>query len=248
MSRRIVRPVALGLFRLVMRAIPRRHRFSAVVAMARLPAPLLHWSTLAQGFSRCVLETPQEFAAARLTWMLNRAGIRYTPRVAVRGIEELERALARGRGVLLPGPHTHLTALAVRHLHEAGYPVTAVAGSHYVPPSWRSGEVPRIAPSPHILVEVREALAAGKLVFAMIDSTAPVPGKSVPVETAGGTLHVTYGLLRAARMCGAATVFIASRLAEGGVVCTLAAPRPEESDDGGLREFSRFVQEYALQR
>lgn len=232
--------------RAAMRALPRRHRFGAAVRMARWGGPLaLRWGIVSSP-GRCVLESPPDFILAVILLTFNRWGIAYDPHVLVEGLAVLDAALATGRGVLLAGPHTHLTAAGVRHLFESGYDLTAVAAPGLPVPVKVARGVPIIERSPLFLLAIRELLLARKPVFAMIDWMSPAPGKMVPMEAASGTMYVSDALLRLAERCGTEVVFIASRLTPRGIVSTLAPPRGAAHP--GLAEFARFVRDFEAGR
>lgn len=225
------------LFRGVVRVIPRRHRFRAAHAIARV----VPGGVLPRTVWRCAAEPVRDLVLWHNLKLLDRAGFPYDAPLSVGGLAELDEATAAGRGVMLVGPHTRLTQLIVRHLRTAGRDVVAVGSAARAPGDPGRPVVPRIVVSPYFLVAVREALAQGRVVFAMIDHEAAVAGKTVPISLPGGNLHVSDALLRLAARCDARTLFIASRGTADGISCTIAAPRP----GAGLPEFSRFVREHA---
>lgn len=223
-----------------MSALPRRHRFRAARAMAfavpRSVLPASVWN--------CAVEPARDLILWHSLQLLDRCGLAYDLRVHVAGLAELDEAVAAGSGVLLAGPHTRLSQIAVRHLQRAGYDLVAVSSSPASvqrPP--RSG-IPHIHVSPHFLVAVREALVQGRVVFAQIDHDAAIPGKTVEVHTSMGTLNVSDALLRLASRCQARTLFIASRGTSDGLECAIVSPVAESGsrpDAVGMDEFSRFV-------
>lgn len=242
------RRLATRPFRMAMEAIPRHRRFGAVLGLSRTIAPLAPRNGLGLILhNRSPLESTRDIVFVQLLALLNRYQIPFDPEVTVEGIEKLDEAVAAGRGVLLAGPHTHVSILTtIRHLHDSGYPLSAVTLGAFDRPAGKRSKIPEIPHSPHFLLEVREALGQGRLVFAMIDRYTAVPG-TVPVETRGGTVHVADALFRLAARCGARVVFVASRTERDRVSCTLDAPREGSSDDY-MREFARFIQEYAERR
>ncbi len=236
------RPLAKKLFGLAMRAVPRGGRFAVAMLLASAAAPLVRRSDLFRGVRRYPFNSARDVALHVVLAVLNRSGIGFEPRLRFEGLEKLDAARAAGRGLLLVGPHTHLTSLAVRHLHDSGYGMTVVTMG---PVARRVGSrtaLPVIPLSPHFLLEVREALLAGGMVFAMIDRVKPVAGMTVPVETAAGTVHVADALVRLAARCGVGVAFIASRREGRGVACTLDVPAAGEEAAGGL---VRFLRAYA---
>jgi hypothetical protein len=235
----LARRVAERVFQGVVRVIPRRHRFRTTYAITRVvPGRVL---------PRSVWRCPAEPVPDLILWhglrLLDGTGFPCEVPLTVSGLPELDEAIAAGRGVMLVGPHTRLTERVVRHLRNEGRDVVAVSSAPREP---ARSAVPRILLSPYFLVAVRESLAEGKVVFAMIDHESAIPGKTVTIPLAGGSLHVSDALLRLAARCATRTLFIASRATAGGISCTIAAPRAGDApvDVAGLPEFSRFVREH----
>ncbi len=242
-GKRRARRLAATPFRVMLRAVPRRSRFAAALALARMMAPVAPRTRLLQ--SRRALESTRDVVFVQLLAVLNRYRVPYDPVVSVEGIGWLNEAVAAGRGVLLVGPHTRVTQVAtIRYLHDSGYPLSAVTLGEFDPPAGKRSAIPQIPHSPHFLLAVREALNEGRTVFAMIDRSVPLPS-TLPVETRGGTVHVADALLRLAARCGARVVFVASRTERGRVSCTLEAPPPDGTSDDYMRAFARFIQDFA---
>jgi hypothetical protein len=161
------------------------------------------------------------------------------------GLEHLDAAVSAGRGVLLTGPHTFLSIVAIRHLHNLGYDVATVSRYPYRLPAGEVTAVPRIPLTPMFLRAVRDAWSQGKTVFTMTDRRDAADGKTLSFEVAGGTVHFTDGLLRSAARRHAVTLFLASRTVDGKVLATIMNPADRRSGEAGLREFVECVQEYA---
>jgi lauroyl/myristoyl acyltransferase len=196
------------------------------------------------GVWKCAVEPARDLILWHSLELLDRCGLAYDLRVQFPGLAELDEAVAAGSGVLLAGPHTRLSQIAVRHLRKAGYDIVAVSSSHGSVPMSPRG-VPHIPVSPHFLVAVREALVQGRVVFAQIDHDAAIPGRTVEVHTAMGKLNVSDALLRLASRCRARTLFIASRGTSDGFECTIVSPAAESGsrpDPVGMDDFSRFLQ------
>lgn len=242
-GKRRARSLAATPFRAGLRAVPRRSRFAAALALARMMAPVAGRMGLLQ--TRHPLESPRDVVFVQLLVLLHRGRVPYDPVVAVEGIGRLDEAVAAGKGVLVVGPHTRVTHVAtIRSLFDSGHPLTMVTRAAIERPAGKESAIPQIVRSPHFLLAVREALHEKKTVFAMIDRYAAAPG-TVPVETRGGTVHVTDALLRLAARCGARVVFLASRTERGRVSCTLESPRPDGTGEEYMRAFARFIQAFA---
>jgi len=238
--RRRIHPTA-ALFRGMMRVVPVRHRFPLALRIASLPAPVLSRLGLGRGEGRCPVESARDFALVQILWKLSDWRVRYDRVVHVEGVARLEEARAAGRGVLLAGPHTHLTLAALHELFAAGHDLVAVSMGRYTAPPWESRRIPVILRDERFLLGVRDALLRGEVVFAMIDRAREIPGRTVAIPVAGGTLHAADALLRLAARCGSPVFFAAARAAEDSIACTLAAA----PDGAGMEDFASFVQAYS---
>ena len=230
-------------FRVGLRAVPRRRRFAIVLGLARMMARVAPRAGLLG--TQYPLESARDVVFVHLLKLLRRDRVPYDPVVKPEGIGRLDEAVACGRGVLLVGPHTRVTAEATIHyLLASGYPLTVVIRPGADALDESEFTIPQIRRSPHFLFAVREALGEGRTVFAMIDRYAAAPG-TVPIETTSGTVHVADSLLRLATRCGARVVFLASRTERDGVSCTVEAPPPDGTSEDYMRAFARFLQSYA---
>lgn len=234
------------LFCFTMRAVPSRYRFPVARGVARVCTPLLFNRAL-RGWVRkpTVLESDQDYVLSELVVLLKHSRTKLEVPLAIDGLEHLDAAISAGRAVLLTGPHTSLSIVAIRHLHNLGYDVTLVTRNPYrLPPGERSA-LPRIPLTPMFLRAVRDAWSKGKIVFAMTDRRDAVEGKTVSFEVAGGTVHFTDGLLRFAARHDAVPLFLASRTMDGKVFTTIMNPAEGRSGEGGLQEYVECVREYA---
>lgn len=228
-----------------MAGVPRRRRFAAALLLARVLTPFVRRAGMFTGLRRWPLNSGLAVSLHVVLGELIRSGVGFDARVVLRGLERLDEAAADGRGVLLIGPHTLLTRMAIRRLHEAGYPVTAITAVT-APAAPPGSDLPLIRRSPFFLLAVREELARGRIVFAMVDRASAEPGITTAVETALGTVHVADPLIHLAARCGARVVFIASRLRGAAIQARIEAPGPAGGDAAAtLQHFIRFVQRYA---
>jgi hypothetical protein len=238
---------AIGmLFCFTMRAVPARYRFPVARGVARVFTPLLFNRAL-RGWVRkpTVLESDQDYVLSELVVLLKHSRTKLEVPLAIDGLEHLDAAVSAGRGVLLTGPHTTLSIVAIRHLHNLGYKVALVTRNPYPLPPGEGSALQRIPLTPMFLRAVRDAWSQGKIVFAMTDRRDAVDGKSVSFEVAGGTVHFTDGLLRFAARRNAVPLFLASRTVDGKVLARIMNPADGRSGGAGLQEFVECVQEYA---
>jgi len=189
-----------------------------------------------------MMETPREVALQMVLRTLDRVGTEYDPIVRVHGAEPFAIAREAGRGLLMIGPHAALSKLVVRYLCDQEYsPIIVVADS------MRFGGMPRpprqIVMSPTFLLHVRTELRAGSIVGAMADHESDSSRRTFEVQTPGGTVLLSDGLIRIAQKCGSAILFIASALTDDGVVhIYLAPPSPSsQSVEEIANAFAAFV-------
>lgn len=191
------------------------------------------------------METPSEVALQMVLRTLDRVGTEYDPIVRVHGAEPFAAARDAGRGLLMIGPHAALSKLVVRNLCDQEYsPIIVVADA------MRFGGMRRpprqIVTSPNFLVRVRTELRAGSIVGAMADHESAASQRTFEVQTPGGPVLLSDGLIRIAQKCGAAILFIASALSDDGVVHVyLEPPSPSsQSVDAIANDFAAFVQSH----
>jgi len=188
------------------------------------------------------METPREVALQMVLRTLDRIGTEYDPVVRVHGAEPFAAAREAGRGLLMIGPHAALSKLVVRYLCDQEYsPIIVVADP------MRFGGMRRhprqIVTSPTFLLRVRTELRAGSIVGAMADHEPDTTHRTFEVETPGGPVLLSDGLIRIAQKCGSAILFIASALSDDGIVhIYLEPPSPSsQSVEAIVNDFAAFV-------
>jgi hypothetical protein len=231
---------ALGL---AMRAVPRRHRFAAAVGAAAMAAPVVRRFGVYRAWRVFRVESAHEIVLARVLNALDRIGVEFDPTLRVDGHEHLVAAAGRGRGVLLIGPHTMLTTLLVRHIHDLELPKTVMALNAWWRISGTPLSVPTIRPSATALISARARLAQGHIVCAMIDKKRGT-GRTLEFDTAEGPMLIDDSLIRVAVRSGAQVLFTAARVENGSVVQRIAVPGAGPSPTAAevTREFIAFVQ------
>jgi lauroyl/myristoyl acyltransferase len=177
---------------------------------------------------------------------LMRNGTDFDPVINVTGYDELERAMAVGKGVLLLTPHTALSLLMIRLFHDAGLDPIVIAADPRMRLSGTRLATQTVLLSPTFLVETRTRLRAGRLVCAMPDRLEHQGERTIEFKTADGPVIVATALMRVAERCGANVVFMEVHIEEGKVVGNLTAPSPEStrSADAVTGDFVEFVRAF----
>ncbi|HEX8559711.1 MAG TPA: hypothetical protein VF668_16550 [Pyrinomonadaceae bacterium] len=225
-----------------MRLAPRRRRFGAAVRMAGAVAALLRLTSAYREQEVKGFDGPREIALHFMLNALTRNGARFDPAVRVNGFEELERALAAGRGVLVVGPHAALTLLMIRLFHDRGLDPVVVSPDPGMRVAGTTATARTIQPSPTFLVKARGRLRRGGLVCAMPDRAEHHGERTVEFDTAGGRVIVAPALLHVAARCGARVLFTEAHAEGRSVVAgVIAPPADASSGDAILEGFKEFV-------
>ena len=224
-----------------MRLAPRRYRFGAAALVARALTPLLRLTDAYRVQELIGFDGPREIALHFVLNALTRNGARFDPVVEVRGMEELERACAAGRGVLVLGPHAALTLLMVRLFHDRGLDPVVITPDPGMRAAGTTLTVRTVQPSPTFLVKTRERLRRGELVCAMPDRAEHHGERTVEFATASGRVIVAPALMHVAARCGARVIFAEAHAEGGSVVGTMRAPARASSGDAITEEFMAFV-------
>jgi lauroyl/myristoyl acyltransferase len=235
--------VAGRCFALAMRLVPRRHRFGTALLLARAATPFIRRTQAYDEQRKTNVDGVGEIALHFVLNNLTKHGTTFDPVIAVNGFEALERALAKGRGVLLITPHTVLSILAYRFIYDAGLNPVGVAVDPELRVSGTRVATQMLQPTPTFLLEVRSLLRGGRLVCAMVDRGEHQEGRTIEFDTAGGKVIVATALMQVAARCGAEVAFYEAHCDGRGVVANFAAPAPESmgSADAVTRDFAEFV-------
>ena len=193
-----------------LRIVPRRSRFRAVVALARVLAPAIV-ALLSLARYRGATAGRVDATVRVLCRAMTAAGTRFDPEVRYDGPESLA-------GALLISGHFPLNALVTRHLFDRGTPPAVVKRFPLADPYyWGSFVRDRvIEPSPAVLVKVRRALAQGHPVFIDIDSFEKVR-RGVTADMAYGTVNVSTAVFDFARRCNVPLYFACGRNERSGL-------------------------------
>lgn len=107
---------------------------------------------------------------------MNRDRIEFDYDIDVEGAEIVDQAQHRGRGLLLISGHFRTNITIGPWFRDRGWrfwSINADADEHlYIPGT--SEKIPYFLRTPHVLVKIRDALAAGDMVYVAADSSDPV--------------------------------------------------------------------------
>lgn len=216
--------------------------------MAAGATPLLRRHPIVRQRLSMRVETAREIVTFHLLEILTRRGVTFDPRLRSIGLEHFERALAEERGVLVVGPHSMLSVVAIRALHDLGVGAAVVSAAPMRILGTRV-EARRIERSFTYLLEVRRLLREKSVVAAMIDRGEADSRSARAVPTALGEIVVADALLQLAVRNGTPVVFAATRMHGAGLVITLAAPSAEESTSAErvAAAFAAFLQQHVAE-
>jgi lauroyl/myristoyl acyltransferase len=237
-------------FATAMRLIPRHRRFDAALLLARAAVPLVRRTGAYQEQRRGNVDGVREIALHLVLNTLTKNGTEFDPLIIVNGREELRRAIAYGKGVLLISPHTVLSLLMVRFYHDAGYNPVFIAADPRMRVSGTTVTAETVQPSPTFLVAIKNRLRAGRLVCGMPDRAEHSEGRTLEFDTANGRIILATPLMQVAARCAAKVIFLKVHVDERGVVATMVAPSEasEGSADAITAEFIEFVRAHVASR
>lgn len=247
LRRRLVQ-AAEFLFAATMRLAPRRYRFGAAVFVARAAVPLLRLTSAYRVQELIGFDSPHEIALHFVLNALTRNGARFDPVVEVKGLAEVERAYAAGRGVLVLGPHAALTLLMIRIFYDRGLDPVVVTPDPQMRVPGAPLTVRTVQPSPTFLVKTRDRLRRGDLVCAMPDRAEHHGARTVEFATVSGRVIIAPALMHVAARCGARVIFTEVHAEGGSVVSTIHAPAHASSGDAITENFIAFVRARAEAR
>jgi hypothetical protein len=213
-------------FAVAMRLIPRRYRFGTAIFIARATVPLFRLTEVYQVQLTTKVDGPYEITLHFILNALTKNGTRFDPVVAVKGYEELKRAYAAGRGVLVIGPHAALTLLMVRLFYDDGFDPVVITPDPRMRVGGTTVTARTVEPSSTFLVKARSRLRRGEVVCAMPDRAEHHGARTVEFATAKGRVIVAPALFQVAVRCQAEVVFAEVHVEGRGLAGTIVAPSP----------------------
>jgi lauroyl/myristoyl acyltransferase len=237
-------------FALAMRLIPRRRRFGVAILIARAATPFIRRTEAFRDQRKGNVDGAREIAAHFILNTLTKNGTVFDPVLIINGYEEIERACAVGKGVLVLSPHTALSLLMTRVFHDAGLNPFIIAADPQMRLSGTTVQAQVVQPAPTFLVVTRSLLRAGKFVCGMPDRSEPHERRTVEFETACGRVIVATALMQVAVRCEARVVFLVVHVEQRGIVVTIVAPSQASvgSAEAITADFIEFVRAHVESR
>jgi lauroyl/myristoyl acyltransferase len=237
-------------FATAMRLVPYRSRFGAAILIARALVPFISRTQAFREQRKGNVDSAREIACHFILNTLTKNGIEFAPVMIVEGYENLERAMAEGKGVLGISPHTALSLLLVRFFHDAGLDPIVIAADPEMRISGTTLTAQTLLPSQTFLVTTRSKLREGKLVLGMPDRAEPHEGRTVDFDTANGRIIIATALIQVAARCGANVIFLKVQAEKRGIVATVASPAQASvgSRDALTEDFIEFVRAHVAAR
>ncbi len=233
-----------------MRLIPRRRRFGVAMLIGRAAVPFIRRTEAFRLQRKGNVDGAGNIALHFVLHTLTKNGTTFDPVITVNGYERLKSALAEGKGVLLISPHTALSILMVRFLHDNGHDPIIIAADPQMRISGTTLTPHIMQPSPMFLVATRTRFRRGELVCGMPDRGEPNEGRTVEFDTANGRIIVAPALMHVAARCAAKVVFFAMHVEEREIVADMVTPSPssEGSGEAITQDFIEFMRAYAGSR
>jgi len=229
----------------LIRLLPRRMRFRAAIAIARIVTPPLRLTGIVRQRLAMRMETAREIVSYQLLEILTRNGVRFDPVVRTIGWEHVTNALASGRGVLMVAPHAMLSTFILWLLTDTGAEMNVVSAAPMLVMG-TGAPVRVITATPAFLLQARKVLRAKGVVGAMIDRDVVTSRSTFEVPTDSGPVVIADALLQVAFRMNAAVVFHVGHLKDGEIVVTFDVPSPCESRsaEGITAAFISFLRKH----
>lgn len=233
-----------------MRLVPRSWRFGVSLFIAGASLPLFRLTNEYQDQRLKGFDNSREIALHFVLNALSKNGTQFHIPITLRGYEQLESALASGRGVLVMGPHAALTVLMVRLFHDRGLNPIVVTPDARMPISGTSFTARTLLPSPTFLVKIMNALRRGEMVCAMPDRAEHHGERTLEFTTVNGHVIVSPALMRVAAHSEAKVIFTEVHLDGSALVATLASASegPAGANETITKDFIEFVRARAEAR
>ena len=232
-------------FALLMQLLPRRYRFQTALLLARATVPLFVRTAAYREQSIKNFHRPDEIVLFLLLNALTKNGTPFDLEIVAEGYQHLERAYAKGKGVLITGHHAALTLLMVRFLHDKGFHPIVITPDHALKVPGTSVGAETIQPSHMFLVHLRTKLRAGKVICAMPDRAKYHGQRTIEFATPAGPVIMAPAIIEVAARCGAAVLFTEVRVEGRRLVTMITDPAASSTGDASaiITDFISFVRE-----
>lgn len=232
-------------FALALQIVPRHYRFQTTLLLARATVPLFVHTAAYQEQSIKNFHRPDEIVLFLLLNALTKNGTHFDLEIVVKGYQHVERAYAKGKGVLITGHHAALTLLMVRFLHDKELRPLVITPDDNLRVPGTSVRTETIQPSRMFLLHLRSKLREGKLICAMPDRAKHHRRKTIEFATPAGPVIMAPAIIEVAARCGAAVLFTEVRVEGHQLVTTIAAPAASPLGDPSaiVTDFMSFVRE-----
>jgi lauroyl/myristoyl acyltransferase len=237
-------------FATAMRLLPQRRRFSAAVFAARAVVPLIRRTEAYRQQRSCKVDGDMEIALHFALSALTKSGVEFDPLIVVTGYEEVRRAHATGKGLLVICPHAALTLLLARLFHDDGLEATIITADPLMRVAGTHKPAQTLQPSPIFLVKILALLRGGRIICAMPDRAEHQKGQTVEFDTAAGPLIIAPALMHVAARCKAKVIFSEMHVEGRRIAASFAAPSPadEGSAEAITAGFVEFVRAHIESR
>ena len=228
-----------------MQIVPRHYRFQTTLLLARATIPLFVHAAAYREQSIKNFHRPDEIVLFLLLNALTKNGTHFDLEIVVKGYRHVERAYAKGKGVLVTGHHAALTLLMVRFLHDKEFrPIVITPDANFKVPG-TSVRTETIQPSRMFLVHLRSKLRQGKVICAMPDRAKHHGRRTIEFATPAGPVIMAPAIMEVAARCGATVLFTEVRVEGHQLVTTIAAPAASPAGDASaiVTDFMSFVRE-----
>jgi lauroyl/myristoyl acyltransferase len=179
-----------------------------------LSAPLIKRTSWYGRHEARGINTPGEVALHYALNIMSNAGVSFDLKMRVEGGHHVTEAVSKAQGVIIVCPHSLLTYVLIRYLHDIGQIPAVVSAAPLVPIYGTRTAVHALQPAADLFIRARTVLRRGGVICAMIDESPPDSVRTRQFTTLMGPMFVSDALIRLAKRCDAHLLFTCGRLDE----------------------------------
>jgi hypothetical protein len=250
----LIRPlwrIGGALAAMLLRVIPRRHRYAAAARLSGVLAPLIARSSAGRIRWAMGFDTYREIALDLILIMADRHRVRYDPDIRAEPRAILDEALNSGAPVLIVTVHTMLSTAIIRYLHDRGVPL-GLASATPMPIGGTGLEGDLLGVGTAVLLRMQRRLRNGGVVSAMIDRGDENEPNLIPFETARRRQHLSPTAIRLGLRRRARILFFTGGYDEASRAIVLSFGAPAAASAGSVEaianDFIAFVQAHVASR